>query len=303
MLVDLEELAVVDDQLCDVAHVVRLVRVVRHDRVELCVLTVDGVAGLDPRWCFEVVLRQEADEVAGVLEQLLLGVGGEMRDAGLGVVGHGAAERLEVDFLTGDGLDDLGSGDEHVRGLLHHEDEVGDRGGVDGAAGARSHDQRDLRHDARAHDVAHEHVAVGAERNDALLDTGAARVVDADHGAADLGCEVHDLAHLLGHDLAEGSAENGEVLAEHAHAAAVDQAVSGDDCVAPRTVLLHVEVDRAVTHESVELLEGARVEQRLDPLARGHLAAGVLLFLRLGGGMHRCLAEFGQVGRPLFKGL
>ena len=35
VLVDLEELVVVDDQLDDVAHVIRLVRVVRHDRVEL----------------------------------------------------------------------------------------------------------------------------------------------------------------------------------------------------------------------------------------------------------------------------
>ena len=165
--------------------------------------------------------------------QRVLVVGGEVGDAGLRVVGHRAAERLEVDLLAGDRLDDVGAGDEHVRGLLHHEDEVGHRRGVDRAARARAHDQRDLRDHARALDVAHEHVAVGAERDDALLDPRAAGVVDADDRAADLGRQVHDLAHLLAHDLAERAAEDGEVLGEDAHAAAVDRAVAGDDGVAP----------------------------------------------------------------------
>ena len=107
-------------------------------------------------------------------------------------------------------------------------------GRVDGAARARPHDQPDLRDHARALDVAHEDVAVGAERDDALLDPRAARVVDADHRAADLGGQVHDLAHLLGHDLAQRAAEDGEVLGEDADPAAVDRAVAGDDRVAPR---------------------------------------------------------------------
>ena len=142
-------------------------------------------------------------------------------------------------------------------------------GRVDGAAGARAHDQRDLRDHAGALDVAQEDVAVGAERDDALLDARAAGVVDADHGAADLGRQVHDLAHLLGHHLAERAAEDGEVLAEDADRAAVDRAVAGDDGVAPRPVLLHVEVVRAVADERVELLERAGVEQLLDALAGG----------------------------------
>ena len=190
----------------------------------------------------EVVLRQEGQQVAGVLQAGVLVLGGEVGDARLRVVGHRAAERLEVDLLAGHRLDDVGTGDEHVRRLLHHEDEVGDRGGVDGAAGAGAHDQADLRDDARAHDVAHEDVAVGAERDDALLDPRAARVVDPDDRAADLGRQVHDLAHLLGHDLAERAAEDGEVLGEDADAPAVDGAVAGDDRVAPRAVALHAEL-------------------------------------------------------------
>ena len=159
-----------------------------------------------------------------------------MGDARLGVVRHRPAQLLEPDLLAGDRLDHVGAGDEHVRGLLDHEDEVGDRRRVHRAARARAHDQADLGDHARAADVAHEHVAVGAERDDALLDARAAGVVDADHRAADLGGEVHDLAHLLAHHLAERAAEHGEVLAEHAHGAPVDRAVPGHDRVAPGPV-------------------------------------------------------------------
>ena len=92
--------------------------------------------------------------------------------------------------------------------------------------------------------------------------------------------------HLLAHDLAERAAEDREVLAEDADAAAVDRAVAGDDGVAPGPVLLHVELVRAVADERVELLEGAGVEQLLDPLAGGVLAACVLLLDRgLGAGV------------------
>ena len=52
-------------------------------------------------------------------------------DAGLGVVGAGAAEVLHRHLLAGDRLDDVGAGDEHLRGLVDHEREVGERGGVD----------------------------------------------------------------------------------------------------------------------------------------------------------------------------
>ena len=90
---------------------------------------------------------------------------------------------------------------------------------------------------------------------------------------------------------------------EDADAAAVDRAVAGDDRVAPRPVLLHVEVDRAVAHERVELLEGARVEQLLDALARGVLAAGVLLLLGLGRGVRGGLAQLLELGELLLVGL
>ena len=68
--------------------------------------------------------------------------------------------------------------------------------------------------------------AVAGERDDAFLDAGAGAVVEPDDRRADLEGEVHQLVDLLGEHLAERAAEDGEVLAEHEHLAAVDRCPS-----------------------------------------------------------------------------
>lgn len=150
--------------------------------------------------------------------------------------------------------------------------------------------------------VAAEDLAVHAEGHDALLDTGAAGVVDADDGAARLEGEVHRLHDLLAEDLAEGAAEDREVLGEDGDGAAVDRSVAGHDSVAVRAVVLHAEVRGAVPGELVELHEGVLVEEQFDPLAGRQLALGVLFFHRaLGAGVRRLIDTALQV-RELSRG-
>jgi hypothetical protein len=72
------------------------------------------------------------------------------------------------------------------------------------------------------------------------------------------------------------AAEHGEVFGEYKSLAAVDGAPAGDDAVAGHFRLLHAEFGGAVLDEHVELLERALVEQKLDALARGELAARML---------------------------
>jgi hypothetical protein len=79
-LLHLEELAVVDHLLDHGAHVVRLGRLVRDERVELRVFTPDGIRRLEPGRRIHVVLRQEGEEVTRVFEARFLVVGGEVRD-------------------------------------------------------------------------------------------------------------------------------------------------------------------------------------------------------------------------------
>ena len=76
--------------------------------------------------------------------------------------------------------------------------------------------------------------------------------------------------------LGERAAEHGEVLAEDEDEPAVDGALAGHDAVARHLLLGHAELGAAVLDEHVGLLERIRVEQKLDPLAGGELAALVL---------------------------
>jgi hypothetical protein len=177
-----------------------------------------------------------------------------------------------------DRLHDVRARDEHVRRAAHHEREVGDRRGVDGAARAGPEDGRDLGDDAGGEGVAEEDVGVAAERDDALLNAGAARVVQADHGGAVADREVHDLADLLRERLGERAAEDREVLREDVHQPAVDPSVAGDHAVTVHLLLLETEVRRPVRDEAVELDEGPVVEQEVEALAGRQLS---LLVLRL----------------------
>ena len=239
----------------------------------------------------QVVLREELQQVLHVVDRVFLVVGQVVGHAGLGVVGLAAAKVLERHLFARDGLDDVGAGDEHLRRAVRHDDEVGEGGGVHGAAGARAKDDGDLRDDAGGGDVAAEDLGELGERRDALLNARAAAVGDADEWHAGAQREVLHLGDLVAVDLAQRAAEHGEVLRVHGHLAAVDGAVAGDDAVAEGTVLFQAKSGGAVAREGVELDERALVKQQLDALARGLLAARVLLLLsrrlrRLDGGGH-----------------
>ena len=61
--------------------------------------------------------------------------------------------------------------------------------------------------------------------------------------------------------LAQGTAEHGEILAEHENQSAVDGAVAGDHAVAGNALRGHAEIGGAVFDEHVVFLERAAIEQ------------------------------------------
>ena len=167
----------------------------------------------------------------------------------------------------------------------------GERGRVDGAAGAGAHDGRDLGNHAARNRVAQEDVGVAAERQDAFLDTGAAGIVEADHRDAGLEGQVHDLADLLGIGFRKRAAEHGEILGEDEHRPAGNLAVAGDEAVAVDDLLVHAKVTAAVADQLVHFFESAFVEKQLDAFPGAQLALFVLSLAsglapsRFGGGM------------------
>ena len=275
--VHLEEVAVVDHCGDDALDVVGLVGIVWHHPVERRVHPVGGVAAEQQRRVLAVVVGDERQQLTDAVEAVLVVGVGEMRHARRLVVRHRAAELLLGHLLVGHRPDHIGAGDEHVGGVLHHEDEVGDGRAVNRAARAGAHDGADLRHDAAGDCVAQEDLRVAGQADHTLLDARAAGVVEADDRHAHLHRQVHHLADLLGVGLAQRAAEDGEVLREDVDAAPVDLAEAGDDAVAGILLLLHAEVGAAVHDVAVELVEGARIEEVFDALARRQLARGVLL--------------------------
>ena len=307
----LEEFVIVEDPGDDLVHVIRLVRRVRDQGVEFEVLL--GEVVLDRTrmrrrgmaWRLGVVVgRQVAEQFAHIIEGVLLAGGDVVRGTGLGHVCLCAAEFFHGDVLTGDGLDDVGSGDEHLAGLVDHDDEVGQGGGVDVTAGRRAHDQRDLWDHAGGQDVVAEDLAVEPEGDDALLDAGAGAVVDADERAPGLDGQFLDLDDLLAVNLTEAAAEHHGVLAEDADVAAVDGAVAGDDSVADGPVVLQAEVRGAVARQTVEFDEGILIEQGQDALAGGQLALGVGFLDRgLADRMQRLFGALTQIGQLAGRGV
>src|SRR5207237_816563 len=73
------------------------------------------------------------------------------------------------------------AGNEHVARAADHENEVGHGRRVDITSRAGTHDDRNLWDHARGDYVAPEHFAIAAERCDAFLDAGAARVEQPDN--------------------------------------------------------------------------------------------------------------------------
>ena len=141
-----------------------------------------------------------------------------------------------------------------------------------------------------ARDVALEDLPVGVEGHHPLLDPGPARVLEADERGTVLHGQVHDLADLLAHGLAQAPAEHREVLGEHEGGAAVDGAPPGDHGVPGGSALLDAEPVGLVADQGVYLAERSRVEEGGEALPGGRLARwGALVRLR------RLAPQFPQV--------
>src|SRR2546425_8704070 len=212
LFVNFEPRVVVDDPPDDVPYVIWFVGFLRHDLPEFRVRPGRLVVGRDDRRIVHVVRRQIAQEFSDQPESRFLVRSGEVGDAALRGMGRRAAEILERDILSGHGLDDLRTSDEHVRGPFRHDDEIRHRGAVHRASRAGTEDRTDLWDDTRCEDVPEENLRVTTEADDALLDPRASAVVQADDRCADLHRRVHDLDNLVRMHLPEAPAEHGEVL-------------------------------------------------------------------------------------------
>src|ERR1035437_2700437 len=165
---DLQEVSKVHELEDDVTDVIPLLRVIGDDLVEAFV-ALDVVMSGDERRFLGVVARQEAEQLLGDQDCLLVVLGHEVRHPGAHRVGSGTAQLLGGHVFSGDLLDHVGSCDEHPRGS-GLDDEVRQGRGVGRATGAWTGNDRDLWHRAGQRDVLEEHLAVSGQGVDAFLD-------------------------------------------------------------------------------------------------------------------------------------
>src|SRR5439155_4219111 len=173
---------------------------------------------------------------------------------------------------------------------------------IDRAAGTRTEDEGDLRHHAAGQCVAQKDLGVSAKAGDALLDAGSSGVGKADDGCAGLHREVHHLADLLGVSLGQRAAEDCEVLRIDEDRPSIDKAVASHYPVAEVPLVVETKVRGAMRDEGIQLLEASVVEQDVETLASGELAARMLLFdTRLSAALQGVTTQLCQA-RQLFGG-
>jgi len=91
-------------------------------------------------WILHVIGRQIGKQTFDAIDGICVAFAGKMGDPALFVVGFGAPQLFEGDFLTGDGFDHVGPGDKHVTAVFYHEHIVGHGRRVDGTTGGGPHD-------------------------------------------------------------------------------------------------------------------------------------------------------------------
>ena len=271
-------LAAIGDGLDDIVHIIRLVGIIRDDGIQLIgnavgIVTIeDGGSGITE------VGGQVAQQTTDLVDAIGIIGGHEVRNAADAVVGHSAAQLFSIDLLAGNGFDNIGAGNEHLAGLIHLEDEIGESGGINGAAGAGAHDGGDLRNNAGGSSIAEEDLAIAFQTVQTFLDAGTAGIIHADYGSADLAGILKDFADLIGLNFAHGAADNGEILGISVDDAAVYLAVAANNTITGEVLLFLAKVVAAMDNEGIDLNKGVGIEQGLETLTSGHFALLMLLF-------------------------
>ena len=288
---ELVERAAVDQPRDDLAHVVGLVDVDRHDAVQIG--GIDGGRRRSRRRPTPVASGggQGRDDVAHDLERVLVVLGEVVDDAGAARVQLSPAELLGGDDLADRGLHERRSAEEDRALVAHDHRLVAHRRHVGAAGGARAEHRGDLRdalgrHPRLVEEDAPEVVAIG---EDLVLhrQERAAGVDEVDAGKPVLERDLLRAQVLLHRERVVRAALDGRVVADDHHLAAVHQPDARDHPGAGRVAAVH-----ALGGERRDLDErAALVEEPRDAVAGQELAAGDVAFARGGGAADGCLGE------------
>jgi hypothetical protein len=255
----------------------------------------DARVALHLRRIFQVVGRQELQQLAADCHRVLIVFRDEVDDAGMHHVRIRSAELLGRHVLARYLLNYLRPGNKHL-GLPGLDDEIGERRAIRRSARAGTANQRDLRDRAREHDIRVENLPVAGERIDTLLHARAAGIVYENERRSGFQRLVHDFGDFDRMDLAGRAARHCEILAGKVNQPPADGGRAGHYAVGRQILSGHSEQGGAVLREKPGFFEAVWVNERVDPVARGQLS-GLAVFLELVGAaaLHHLVAPLMKI--------
>src|SRR5690606_23642976 len=92
-------------------------------------------------------------------------------------------------------------------------------------------------------------IGVATQRPNALLNPGATRIVQANHGRANAHGVVHYFTDFLRVSFGKGSSKNRKILCENINKTAVDGAITRNHTIAVIHFVLHIKVGGSMGYE------------------------------------------------------
>src|SRR6185436_15112544 len=119
-------------------------------------------------------------------------------------------------------LDDIRTGNKHVRGVFYHYIEISNGRTVNGTSRTWSHDATYLRDHASCQGVTQKYVGITAQTYYAFLYASPTGIVQADNRRSDFHGQVHHLTNLFCVSFGKGTSKDRKVLRKHKDLPAVD---------------------------------------------------------------------------------
>ena len=192
-------------------------------------------------------------------------------------VNQGSPELIHGNLLPDRRLYHLGTGNEHIAGIIHHHHKIRKGRGIRGSPCAGSHNCRYLRYLSGGLHIVVKNMAMTGKTLDSLLHSGPARIKKSHNGHHHLQRLLLDCRYLPGVHLADGTAEHGKILSINTHRPSVYLPVARDDPVPLLLFAVHPKIRASVFQKHVGFHKGILVDQKANPLPRCKLPR-IMLF-------------------------
>ena len=158
-----EEFALVYDCFDYFQHIVRQIGIIRNQAVQFVFQTIDRVVAYHHRRFFEVVGRQIRKQITDQRNTFFFVFYHKMRNARFGRVNFCTSQVFCTDIFAGNGFYHLRSGNEHVRTLIGHQDEIGQGRRVYGSTGTGAENSGYLWNNPGSQDVTLENFSISCQ--------------------------------------------------------------------------------------------------------------------------------------------